>query len=65
MKRELLFALQDQRYTERIVPILYESCAYERLSWTFASFQMISFVDDFEDGCRELLRIWGLGYQPA
>ena len=65
VKRELLFALQDRRYTECIIPILYEPCAYERLSWTFASFLMISYVEDFKDGCRELLRIRGLGYQPA
>jgi hypothetical protein len=33
----------------------------ESLSWTLPSFQVVSFVDDFNDGCRALLRIWGIG----
>jgi hypothetical protein len=26
------------------------------------SFQLIDFHQDFPKGCRELLRIWGIGY---
>jgi hypothetical protein len=28
----------------------------------FAS-QLVDFTQDFEKGCRALLRIWGIGYQ--
>lgn len=63
VKRELLFALQDDRYENRIVPILYQPCILARLSWTLSSFQMVDLTGDFHDGCRELLRTWGIGYR--
>lgn len=62
-QRELLFALQDDRYENRIVPILYQPCNLARLSWTLTSFQMVDLTGDFHDGCRELLRTWGIGYR--
>ena len=66
VKRELIFALQQKRFADRIVPILYETCDYdERLSWTLAGFQMVDFIDTFEQGSRELLRIWGVGYRTT
>ena len=65
VKRELIFALQQNRFENRIVPLLYQVCDAERLSWVLPMFQMIHFQRSFDDGCRELLRIWGLGYQPA
>jgi hypothetical protein len=64
VKRELLFALQQNRFEDRIVPLLYQDCDWERLSWVLASLQRVDFQKGFEDGCRELLRIWGVGYQP-
>src|SRR3954471_11612119 len=33
VKRELLFALNDSRYADRIVPILYQPCDFAQLSW--------------------------------
>jgi TIR domain len=65
VKRELLFALQQDRFENRIVPVLYQPCDVDYLSWVLPSFQTVDFQRDFEDGCRELLRLWGLGYQPA
>ena len=62
VKRELLFSLQQHRFDGRIAPILYRSCDHEELSWTQASLQMADFQDDFDQGCRDLLRIWGIGY---
>ena len=59
VKRELLYALQEGRYEQRIVPILYRRCDYERLSWTLSSLQIVSFLRGFENGCRELLRALG------
>jgi hypothetical protein len=64
VKRELAFALEQNRLADRIVPIVYEACDYSRLSWTLSSFQLVDFQGDFEAGCRDLLRVWGVGYQP-
>ena len=60
VKRELLYALQDDRYLDRIVPIVRRRCDSAALSWTLASFQRVDFTEDFHRGCRDLLRIWGL-----
>ena len=63
VKRELLFALQKKRYRKRILPLLRRQCRYDRLSWTLEAMQHIDFLTDFDTGCRELLRVWGIGYQ--
>lgn len=63
VKRELLFALGNNRYEGRIVPILYRDCDVDSLSWTLSNSQMIDFRKDFASGARELMRIWGLGYK--
>lgn len=63
VKRELLFALDDNRFENKIVPILFRSCEYKDLSWTLPSIQMIDFTDKNSDaGFRELFRTWGLGF---
>ena len=62
VKRELLFALQQNRFADRIVPLLYQDCDSNSLSWVLPSFQTVDFRRDFDEGCRELLRIWGVGY---
>ena len=63
VKREVLFALKDHRYNERIVPVLYQPCDYDQLSWTLSLLQLVDFTQDFNQGCRDLLRIWGIGYR--
>ena len=60
VKRELLFALNNKRYEDRIVPVLLRDCSWENLSWTLDALQFVAF-DRFETGCRELLAIWGIG----
>jgi hypothetical protein len=65
VKRELLYALEDERYDGRIVPLLHRSCDLAALSWTIKQFQIVNFTDDFESGCRSLLRIWGLGLKSG
>jgi hypothetical protein len=62
VKRELLFALQQNRFADRIVPVLHQPCDFATLSWVLPSFQLIDFHQDFPKGCRELLRIRGIGY---
>ena len=60
VKREVAFALQDPRYEDRIVPLRYRECDLESLQW-LTLFQMVDFTREFTDGCRDLLRIWGIG----
>jgi TIR domain len=64
VKREMMFALQQKRFADRIIPVLYQSCDVERLSWVLPSLQAVDFQQSFNDGYRNLLRTWGLGYQP-
>ena len=65
VKRELLFALQQERFADRIVPILLQPCGFDRLSWVLPGFQFVDFQQSFDDGCRALLRVWGLGYRAV
>jgi hypothetical protein len=64
MKKELVFALKQPRLVERIIPLLYQPCDFDEFSWTLSSYQMVDFTNSFEDGCRDLLRVWGVGYKP-
>jgi hypothetical protein len=63
VKRELSYALEQNRFENRIVPITYQPSDYERLSWTLSLFRMIDFTRTSEEGYADLLRIWGLGYR--
>ena len=65
VKREVLFALNDHRYAERIVPVLYQECDYDQLSWTLSLLQIVDFTHGFDEGCRALLRVWGIGYRTV
>lgn len=62
VKREVLFALNDKRFEDRIVPVLFKNCDFGRLSWTLQALQLVSFLDGFDAGCRALLRVWGKGH---
>ena len=64
VKRELTFALNEERYNDTIVPIVFEFCDYLQFCWSLSSYQIVDFTEDFEIGCRALLRIWGFGYRP-
>lgn len=63
VKREVRFALNDNRYADKIIPLLYQPCDCDQLSWTLSLLQMVDFTQDFNDGCRALLRVWGSGYK--
>lgn len=63
VKRETAYALQQKRYENRIVPLLYQDCDVDKLSWVLGSFQFVDFRGDFVTGSRDLLRVWGLGYR--
>lgn len=63
LKRETIYALQQHRFNDRIAPLLYQPCSYESISWALSSIQMVDFRSDFDEGCRQLLRVWGVGYK--
>lgn len=63
VKRELLFALQQDQFNDRIIPILYKPCKYELLSWTLSIYQTVDFTKTLDKGCSELLKIWRIDFQ--
>jgi hypothetical protein len=66
VKRELLFALEERRYHRRVVPLLYQPCDFTDLSWLLRSIQQVDFAgQSFDAGCRDLLRVWSMGFIPA
>jgi len=64
LKREVSYALDQDRLENRIVPILAQDADFADL-WALTVFQMIDFRANFDAGCAALLRIWGLGYRPV
>jgi TIR domain len=60
VKRELIYALQARHYDGRIVPVRYKTCDFEELSWALPSLQSVDFRKSFDEGWRQLLRIWSL-----
>lgn len=63
VRHELNYALLQERLDGRIIPILYRECDVRKLSWTLPAIQYVDFTGDFAEGCRDLLRIWGLGFR--
>ena len=61
VKRELVRALNDSRYDDRIIPLLYRECDLDKLSWTLRQMQIVDFLRNEDEGFRALLRIWGIG----
>jgi hypothetical protein len=58
VKREVMYALNEDRYENRIIPLLYKPCDAEALSWTLASLQRVDFSKNFDQSCHELIKIW-------
>ncbi|MBM3240019.1 toll/interleukin-1 receptor domain-containing protein [Candidatus Poribacteria bacterium] len=44
VKRELIFALQQNRFENRIVPLLYQDCDFESLSWVLPTLIQILYI---------------------
>jgi len=65
VKHELLYALNNARYEKRIVPLLSRACDWKRLSWTLGALQIVDFRGSFDAACRNLLTVWGLGFDAA
>jgi hypothetical protein len=59
VKHELLFALDQERYQDRIIPVIYRKCDQAKLSWTLSSFESIDFRKSFAVASAELLKVFG------
>jgi hypothetical protein len=62
VKRELTYALNQDRYEDRIVPLLVEPCEFTKLAWPLATLQIIPF-QRFPSGCESLFNLWSIPYQ--
>ncbi len=60
VKHEYLYALSDDRFEGKIVPVIYKKCAWKKRFWTLQSLQWISFEQDYKIGLRDLVKIWGV-----
>lgn len=60
VKRELSYALIQRRFENRIIPVVYRPCEFERLHWALAGSQMVDATRGLDSGCHALLKIWGL-----
>ena len=58
VKRELRYALKEERLQGRIIPLLFKKCDFDTLSWTLPQLQMIDFTKDYWHACNQLLRVW-------
>ena len=56
--------LNERRFENRIVPLRYRECDLGSLEWLSLS-QHVDLSGDFDAGCRDLLRIWGIGFSGA
>ena len=64
-KRELRYALNDKKYSGKIVPMVVRACQHKKLSWTLGAIQFVKFTGDFEEGCWDLFKIWTRPYTPT
>jgi TIR domain-containing protein len=65
VQRELEYAVADERFKDRIVPMRLDDTKpqkWNEFQFILATFQQIDFRD-FDSGCGELLRAWGLEYR--
>jgi hypothetical protein len=63
VKREVSFALAENRLDNRITPVQYQLADIRDLHWTLTLFQTIDFTGTFDAGSTALLQQWGLGYR--
>ena len=63
VRREVAFAPYEKRYRERIIPLTYKPCDMTPVECLNLS-QKVDFCGNFQSGCRDLLRSWGIGLRP-
>jgi hypothetical protein len=64
VKHEVTFALNDDRYQGRVIPLMVKTCHFKKLAWPLANLQMIT-LKPFKKGLRALLRVWGIRYKKS
>jgi TIR domain len=62
VKREVSFALNEQQYGDRVIPLLLKECVPKKLAWPLATIQTID-ARPYDEGLRKLLAIWGIRYR--
>jgi hypothetical protein len=65
VKKELLYALDEPRYEDRIIPLLAKTCKFNQLSWTLKQIEVVDLRQGFSAGCDALLKIWGIPRKRA
>jgi hypothetical protein len=64
VKRELLYALREDQYENRIIPVILKPCDQKQLSWALEEFQHVDFTGLFESGVKDLVEAMGVTYTP-
>ena len=64
VRRETAYALAERRYEDKIVPLMLQDCDLGGLAW-LKLFQTIDFRANIRTGCRDLLKIWGIGLKSS
>jgi hypothetical protein len=65
VKHELVFALNSQRYENKVLPVKIGTCDPAQLSWTLQNFQIVDFTGGFSKGAQALLRTWRLHFAKS
>ena len=65
VKMDLSYALNHSQYDDHILPVQIEKCQPEQLSWTLEVFQIVELKGKSDDGYAEILKTWGLGFEPS
>jgi len=63
VKHELVFALNSQRYENKVLPVKIGACDPAELSWTLQNFQIVDFTSGFLKGARALLHTWRVQFR--
>lgn len=61
VERELNYALSQERLKDKIIPLQRDEHDWGTFNFALDIIQRVDF-SDFDGGCRELLRIWGITY---
>lgn len=58
VKREVEYAMNQERFEGQIIPLNFKACDSKHLSWVLPQIQTIDFTKDFWHGWEKLLHIW-------
>lgn len=64
VKRELNYALRHGQYDDQILSVKLVPCDAEQLSWTLDEFQIVTANGNWDNAFADILRTWGLGFDP-